>query len=101
MREKYSKVAEIPFNSTNKYQVLDLDSCLYLCSTQNEFHTSPREIIALYLYNNLMLAFLAVSAQEPQQWLGVETPAGDERSSRENPGPLCYHTDAGEGATFG
>ncbi|KTG02854.1 hypothetical protein cypCar_00012731 [Cyprinus carpio] len=28
MRDKYTKVVEIPFNSTNKYQVLDLGSCI-------------------------------------------------------------------------
>lgn len=30
MREKYPKISEIPFNSTNKYQVL-MQSVLHLC----------------------------------------------------------------------
>ena len=101
MRDRNKKVAEIPFNSTNKYQVsnglMELWADIYCCT-----HNWYQYILCskFYLKYNLCSPLAVVRAWDGgSQWQPL--PAGHEGSPWEDPWALFNHYAAGQGATYG
>lgn len=86
LRENNRKVSEIPFNSTNKYQVHLQETHTQSCKEHIETNHVDVTPLSIQVIDNPHLSLSAVYSRVRREshW----TPAGDERSSWEDSGQV-------------